>query len=564
MDFTREQLAIFDFVRSGTGHGIIDAVAGAGKTTTIIESAQHTPAGTSMLFCAFNNSIAKEIARKFRAQGNHAVVVKTIHALGLQILKTNSPRGKAPELKNEKYKTLLASKALEAKMAPHLRRIIQINKLNPDDRNDKRNRYAINSLLYLFRRRLLDINQKFRSTLCEDNLGDFKALVRHFGIFNSVEVRKSEFDQEIAQYYHCHRLLLEAGNALSKNSQIIDFTDMLYLPYVWKQYPIKKYDFIFIDECQDLSRAQLAVALKYGKSSTRILSVGDPRQSIYGFTGADIESFERVQQITKARPLPLTTCFRCPQGVIRLAQKIRSDIIGNKKEEGIVSPILVEEVIDKARPNDLIICRVKAPLVLLVFQFIDRDVKVKIHEDEAQDFIHELRNLFKPKERQQDLQRLPEGFETIKVAVIQRWDFIIEKNAERIVDQTERAIHITTEQAYLRDRLDFLHKKAETWQAECSCVEDMLKKIYSYITHEQDPIRLSSIHRAKGLEENRVFIIDYDKLPYWRDEMQDWEEIQELNLKYVAVTRAKKELYLVESEQIQDVAEEGSLFDDLF
>jgi DNA helicase-2/ATP-dependent DNA helicase PcrA len=78
---------------------------------------------------------------------------------------------------------------------------------------------------------------------------------------------------------------------------IIDFTDMLYLPFEWHQQPARKYGFLFVDECQDLSKSQFAVVAKYGKRDGRILAVGDPQQSIYGFTGADINSFQRVKEL---------------------------------------------------------------------------------------------------------------------------------------------------------------------------------------------------------------------------------------------------------------------------
>ncbi|MEO0728327.1 MAG: ATP-dependent helicase [Bacteroidota bacterium] len=564
MQYTPEQLAVFDFVQNGSGHGIIDAVAGAGKTTTIMRSTDYVPAEAKILFCAFNNSIAKEIAAKFRAQGGNRVVVKTIHALGYNILKVNSGTGKAPQLEDKKYPKLLKSEAVEEMLLPYYREIIKINKLDPDDKYNRHNLYAIKKLMFLVKSRLLDINQKYRATLCAGEFEDFLALVLHFGIFNSVEAKKANFREEVRQYYLCHELLLEAGNELSQNSPIVDFTDMLYLPYAWQQYPTTKFDFVFIDECQDLSKSQLAVALKYCKSSCRIMAVGDPRQSIYGFTGADIESFERVKNITKARPLPLTTCFRCPQQVIELARGIRADISGSKTYPGVVKTINAGQVVQLAQPNDMIICRVKAPLVILVFQFIDQGIKVRIHEDEARDFIAELKRLFKQEERQRKLSSLRGGFAELKGIVTKRWQYIIEKNAERIVDATERDLHITNEKQYLEQRLEFLHKKSLQWATDCPRVEDIMRRIYKFITHEGDAIKLSTIHRAKGLEENRIFVIDYDKLPYLRLEIKDWEITQEINLKYVAITRAKEELYLVESEPMQNKAEEGNLFDDLF
>src|SRR5690606_20220220 len=102
---------------------------------------------------------------------------------------------------------------------------------------------------------------------------------------------------------------------------------------------------LFIDECQDLSRSQLAVALKYAKRGGRILSVGDPFQSIYGFTGADIKSFSTIEKTTKANKLPLTVCFRCPKSVIEMAKEFRSDISGNKNYDGIITEIELERVV---------------------------------------------------------------------------------------------------------------------------------------------------------------------------------------------------------------------------
>ena len=69
MDFTEEQKQIFHFVQNETGHGIIDAVAGAGKTTTIMECSRYVQNQSEILFCAFNNSIATEILQKFRYRG---------------------------------------------------------------------------------------------------------------------------------------------------------------------------------------------------------------------------------------------------------------------------------------------------------------------------------------------------------------------------------------------------------------------------------------------------------------------------------------------------------------
>lgn len=238
MNYTVEQQAIFNFVRDGNGHGIIDAVAGAGKTTTIIECASYVQNKNSVLFCAFNNSIANEIARKFYKKGMNEVTVKTIHALGRQILQANNSTGHEIRLENKKYRELLKSKELQEKLKPLYDKIIRLHHLNPNAITDDRQKFAIKNLIYKITNRLLNINQKFRATLTKSEVEEFKQLVIHFGIFNNIEVSSKIFEKEIKIYFDCHEILLNEGNFLSKRSMIIDFTDMLYLPVIWKLLPL--------------------------------------------------------------------------------------------------------------------------------------------------------------------------------------------------------------------------------------------------------------------------------------------------------------------------------------
>jgi superfamily I DNA/RNA helicase len=147
--------------------------------------------------------------------------------------------------------------------------------------------------------------------------------------------------------------------------------------------------------------------------------------------------------------------------------------------------------------------------------------------------------------------------------VLQRNRWVIRQNGAKIAKAAERELFLEAENEYLEKRLEFLHKKWELWQKQCTTVSKVLEKIKTYVSAKKDAIKLSTIHRAKGLEENRVFILDYDKLPMGRPQQKDWEKVQETNLKYVAITRAREALYLVESEDIDELEEEGSLFDAL-
>jgi superfamily I DNA/RNA helicase len=55
---------------------------------------------------------------------------------------------------------------------------------------------------------------------------------------------------------------------------------------------------------------------------------------------------------------------------------------------------------------------------------------------------------------------------------------------------------------------------------------------------------LSTIHKAKGLENDRIFFLCPELIPS-KYATQPWQYEQEANLKYVAITRAKQELIYV-------------------
>ena len=560
--FTNEQKNIFEFIKSGAGHGIIDAVAGDGKTTTIMECAKYVKDKTSVLFCAFNKSIQAEISGRFNKKGLNMVTVKTIHALGLNMLNDYNTTGKKIIPEENKYRTILNKDIeLQNEMQEYVNELLLINGYETEE-TESRKQFAVRDILYKFKDRLLDINQKIRATLTPLDLESFKKLAEHFNYFTGEEMQGKTFNREIEIYFECSKILLYAGNALAKESLIIDFTDMLYLPFIWNLRAAKTYSFLFIDECQDLSKSQLAVVLKYCSKEGRILAVGDPYQSIYGFAGADIASFTRIKDTINAKPLPLTVCFRCPPNIVNLASGIRHDISAKKREQGIIEEITFNQITKKAKENDLIISRYREPVLSLVFEFINIKKQVQIHKDEVYDIIDELKILFKQEERSEIISEDNGGFEIIKETVTGRWNFIIEKESRKLANSSEKRIFIQTKTDYLNNRMEFLHKRYMQWKDSCPSINDILHKIREYMSASGNCIKLSTIHRAKGLEAQRVFILNFDELPHFKPSQKHWESLQEKNLKYVAITRAMKELYLVKSEKKNVIQKEASLFDE--
>ena len=78
--------------------------------------------------------------------------------------------------------------------------------------------------------------------------------------------------------------------------------------------------------------------------------------------------------------------------------------------------------------------------------------------------------------------------------------------------------------------------------SEC---EDVIAKIRSVFTEQRNGVMLSTIHKAKGLEANRVFIIHPELMPA-KQAKQDCQKVQEENLRYVAYTRAKNYLGFID------------------
>ena len=73
----------------------------------------------------------------------------------------------------------------------------------------------------------------------------------------------------------------------------------------------------------------------------------------------------------------------------------------------------------------------------------------------------------------------------------------------------------------------------------------MIDKLFA-ATQSGNAVVLSTVHRAKGLETDRVFIICPEILPWIMPSQLEWERQQEMNLRYVAITRPKKTLVYVD------------------
>jgi len=257
--------------------------------------------------------------------------------------------------------------------------------------------------------------------------------------------------------------------------------------------------------------------------------------SIYGFRGADTEAMESLEKkLGSMRHYPLTICWRCPSEVINLAQKIVPAIrarpgapTGSVEE---ISPDFLPKIV---APGDMVLCRTNAPLITLVFQLWAAGIRAYI---QGRQFGQDLLDMV-----------IAEEYEGITIDALSR------KLQERMFREEAKLMKFPNSEgqiAFLHDKFDCLsnliaNSTSTNPREAVTELKNQLNYLFSDVPQD-DKVRLSSIHRAKGLEALNVFIIEPHLLPHPMAQ-QPWEQQQESNLAYVAVTRSRMNLFFAGS-----------------
>lgn len=469
MKWSNYQQNIFNDVKNGSGNTIVKALAGSGKTSTLIESLKYIDPNHKWLLVAFNKNIAEEL--KNRAPKTTNGEINTLHALGLKSLGRTY---KNVSVDNGKVKTILD---LSLK----------------GDKDNKELKFALANAVSLCKSYLAHSSQEV-----DDVLDEHDILPEGYD--------RQEFINHI----------LFTLDICKRKPNLVDFDDMIWLNNVLKT-DCPKFDKVFVDEGQDLNRAQIEFILKFRKSSSRTFVFLDQNQAIYAWRGADVNAMNRFQVALEAKYLPLSITYRCPLSVVRDAQKFVPDLeAAPNAKEGKVEEILWSEMLSMAKPGCFIISRVNAPLIGLALGFLKKGVPCNI---QGRDIGENLTDLVRRS----------------KAKTIEKFLVYIEKWRKR---ECERLV--------ARDKpTDVIQDKADCLVALCESCDDMtdlkakLSKLFSD-SNENSKIILGTTHKLKGLERDKVFVLTST----YRFNTQE-----ELNLQYVARTRAKEELYLVKSKK---------------
>lgn len=511
MKYSKYQLDIFEEIKSGVGNLLVEACAGSGKTTTLINALNNINENKKVLFCAFNTDIVKELEKKIGKREN--VEISTIHSLGRKIIRTNLR--KDIELNEYKY-----SLQLYREIDNYCEKYQNVN---------KKNVHNINKLISLM-----------RSNLVYDEEGGIDVIKKYGIVCNRSELRVA-ID------------MIEWG---MNNTDVIDYTDMIFLPNILNMQPWKcQYDYVFVDEAQDLSAAQLATVLKCQKINTRYVFVGDPNQAIYGFSGSDVESFEKIKNLPNMKLMPLSISYRCGKNIVKLAQNIVPSI--QYEESNIDGEVKYDADLSKIKDGDMIICRNNAPLMDIYYNLLRQGKKcyVKgrgIDEDENGFGNNLIRLIESTNIEPLNISLQEDGvFMRLCTKLAQLRDRMM---AEYDIDEDIAlgAIPCTN----LIDKINTLKIIGENFNTASELKEE-IKKIFNNKTEEG--ISLSTVHKSKGLEADNVYIAFPSLMPS-KTATKKWEITQEYNLKYVAITRAKKTLGFIKEDKDSPFLKKNFLF----
>jgi DNA helicase II / ATP-dependent DNA helicase PcrA len=492
------QEAYFNFIRTGKGNAILEAVAGAGKTTTILEGMAYMEG--RVWFGVYNKKMATEIKGKImrhpELRGRPGLYSATFHSAGYSALRFAFGRRYALEVNDKKVISILRTL-----LAPHSEYI------GP----------ACAAVSMAKNRGI--------GPVTSDTDQEWEAMIENYGIADALPE-----GSDVGYLIDISRTALTYSN---NDLDVIDYDDMVYLPLV-RKLKMLQHEWVMVDEAQDTNPTRRAMAKALLAPGGRFVAVGDPHQAIFGFTGADNDSLQTLAKTFDCIRLPLTVTYRCPKAVVREAQKIVSHITAHESApEGIFRKIDQRQFTDEVAYWDAhdygetaILCRLNAPLVSLCFALIRADIPAKIEGREIAAGLVALATRWASPDLE-DLEDSLEGYHDREM-----------RKAIR-AENSARAQKIDDEYQTMLVLIQNTRAKGGFTTA------DLVRTIHSLFgdgVSNTGIVTLCSAHKSKGMEWKKVYL--YGRNAYMPNKWarKDWELEQEQNLIYVALTRAMQEL----------------------
>jgi len=462
---------------------IVEAGPGSGKSHTILGMINVTPKFKQIILVAFSKSIQEELAAKVPEN----VKVKTIHSLAYSVLRANVFK----HFKVNEYKNFILAK-----------KVLNLESLKPKEKD-----------AYLFQiSKIIDLS---RFNLCKTK-EDIEAVCDQY----SISTINGEVDDTIKMIKY-----LDKYNSSSSKELMIDFTDMLWLAYSMVKPDLwPKFHVVFCDELQDLNPLQKSVLeMIIHPTKGRFIGVGDKKQSIYGFMGANIQAFDSFSARANTKVLPLSVTYRCSKAVTKVANSI---FPGIEAFESNIEGEVRKGYINEAEEGDFIICRNNMPLIESWLELVKSGKKCHIL---GKDFGNSLLVLIT---KLSHYSKYEDGVNSI-----------LKSKEDELSKKGIKNPKGTNNYGGLVEKLSII----DVLKKEFGSFEVMRVKVEGIFTDNKESrgIILMTGHKSKGLETDNVFFLKKDLIP--SKYAQNIQELyQEKCLEYVITTRAKDKLIYVD------------------
>lgn len=522
-------------IDTGTApHIVVKALAGTGKTTTLIEGLRPlrnlkprvTPTeqqqaiwdalamepAQSVCFTAFGKDIAKELQTRMPPR----CYASTTHSLG--------------------YAAIRQAFSIGGDRAVNVNRVTRIiEEITGITKRDKTPRWYevahhTSRLTALVKQNLIPLD--------DEDEHDLAAVYRVLDdlCFNYEVPVRDEWKDEIYQ------LVIKVVNRCKDvaKDKCVDWNDQIWIPVIMGL-KLYKYDLMVVDEAQDLNQCQQALVRRMAR---RLVICGDPRQAIFAFAGADSQSMPRLEgELSKTKrgclSFPLTMTRRCGKRIVQEARKFVPEFEAYEenpeasiryavfpKGERVGNP---NDYISEVAPGDMVLCRCNAPLIRECYRLLRRGVRARVLGRNVADglvtFIRRTNAGSIPHLRQ----CLAEWYSSEYTKEMAKSD----PNYNHLANLLDKVQCI---EVFIGNQ-----EIESVWQ-----LLNAIEAMFGEHLGDEDYVRLSTIHKAKGLEARRVwFLMPRGAQCPHPAANTDWQKEQELNLCYVAITRAIEELIFV-------------------
>lgn len=582
-------------IKHGNGPCMVLAPPGSGKTLIVTERTRYLIEESGVrpdqiLVITFTRYAAREMKERFErltAGKNYPVTFGTFHSIFYGILKCAYGIG-ANNLMSEKESSVLLQEVL--------------------DQTDIESTPEVEDEEELVRELLREVGM-VKNGLC------------HLKDFHSKYLTQDEFAEVFRSYEH-----------QKKELKKFDFDDMLVQCYaLFRKKPEilqgwqKRFQYILIDEFQDINRVQYEVIRMLAAPRYNLFVVGDDDQSIYGFRGAKPELMLYMkQEFPSLRTISLTVNYRSTEFITGAAARVilHNDTRFYKRVQsfrGRGQNVHVQEVLDEQEEAQYVTEEIQKKLdqgikpgeiaVLFRAAVQARMISEILSEHripfEMWDYVTNFYRHFIVKDMMAYLQLAAgkrdrslflticnrplrylarNSMENRQVNFEDLRKFYCDKDwMLDIIDQFDVDVRMMKNMApyaaiqYIRKKIgydDFLKEYAEKHQISWKQLMDVMAELeersknfksydeweihiakYTQELEEQqakarkikgereNKVQLMTIHSAKGLEFEDVFVIHANEgeIPHQKAEKKDEIE-EERRLFYVALTRAKNNL----------------------